>query len=73
MHALDQPHLRRLTDSIAARFDEQDFFCAEIRARLLERLQLITLQPEQIHQVILDRLGATAPQRAVEAATAGGS
>ena len=48
MHALDQPQLRRLSDRIAARFDELDFFCAEIRARLLERLELITLQPERI-------------------------
>ena len=48
MHALDQSQLRRLSDSVASRFDELDFFCAEIRSRLLERLQLITLQPECI-------------------------
>jgi len=53
MHEIDQRQLRRDNDRIAAEFDASDFFCAEARGRLLERLQLITLQPE----VILD-LGA---------------
>lgn len=50
---IDQAQLRRANDRIAPTFDEADFFCAETRERLLERLQLMTLQPE----VILD-LGA---------------
>lgn len=53
MHEIDQQQLRRANDRIAAEFDAADFFCAETRERLLERLDLITLEP----QVILD-LGA---------------
>ncbi|MBT8423058.1 MAG: methyltransferase domain-containing protein [Gammaproteobacteria bacterium] len=53
MHEIDQQQLRRANDRIAAGFDAADFFCAEVRGRLLERLQLMTLEPG----VILD-LGA---------------
>lgn len=48
MHALDQNLLRRDADRLAASCDEQDFFCAEIRDRLLERLALVSLQPNLI-------------------------
>ncbi len=61
MHELDQQQLRRLTDRIAPGFDATDFICAETRARLLERLALITLQP----QTVVD-LGAGTAQTAAE-------
>lgn len=48
MHALDQNLLRRDADRLAASCDEQDFFCGEIRDRLLERLALVSLQPQHI-------------------------
>ena len=53
MHEIDQQQLKRANDRIAATFDATDFFCAEARSRLLERLELVTLEP----QVIVD-LGA---------------
>ncbi len=55
MHELDQHQLRRDSDRIAADFDRSDFLCRESRARLLERLELITLQAD----VILDLGGGT--------------
>ena len=53
MHEIDQTQLRQANDRIAGRFDADDFICKETGQRLLERLGLITLQPD----VILD-LGA---------------
>ena len=64
MHEIDQPQLRRANDAIAADFDSTDFFCAEARSRLLERLELMTLEP----QVILDLgSGTGAANRHLEA------
>jgi malonyl-CoA O-methyltransferase len=48
MHELDQKLLRKTCDRIAASYDQQDFFCAEVRSRLLERLNLVDMQPERI-------------------------
>jgi malonyl-CoA O-methyltransferase len=45
MHELDQTLQRRAYDRIAPSYDETDFFNAEIRVRLSERLDLITLEP----------------------------
>jgi len=44
----DQTQLRRACDQIAASYDQQDFFCREIRNRLTERLEFITLEAETI-------------------------
>lgn len=55
MHELDQSLLRRACNLAAAGYDEQDFLCAEIRSRLLERLQLTSIQPT----TILDLGGGT--------------
>lgn len=41
-----QQSMRRVFDNVAEDFDTQDFFCAEIRERLSERLDLITLEPD---------------------------
>ena len=43
-----QQSMRRVFDNVAENFDTQDFFCAEIRGRLSERLGLITLEPDNI-------------------------
>ena len=43
-----QQSMRRVFDNVAENFDTQDFFCAEIRGRLSERLDLITLEPDNI-------------------------
>ncbi len=43
-----QQSMRRVFDNVAEDFDTQDFFCAEIRERLSERLDLITLEPDNI-------------------------
>ena len=48
MHELDQTLLRRANDLAAERYDDQDFFCQEVRGRLFERLELIDLQPTHI-------------------------
>ena len=48
MHEIDQKLLRKTCERIAANYDEQDFFCAEIRERLLERLPFIDIQPESV-------------------------
>ena len=48
MHELDQTLLRASCDQIAPGYDDADFFCAEVRARLLERLGLISLTPDNI-------------------------
>lgn len=48
MHELDQKLLRRDANRLAPAFDQQDFFCSEVRDRLLERLGLIKLQPDVI-------------------------
>lgn len=48
MHPLDQQQLRYAQGKAAGTYDEKDFFCAEIRARLLERLALISLKPASI-------------------------
>jgi malonyl-CoA O-methyltransferase len=45
MHELDQTQLRAAIGKVADHYDEADFFCAEARARLLERLELISLVP----------------------------
>ena len=51
--------MRRANDRIAADFDAADFICAEARERLLERLGLMTLEPERI----LDLGGGTGGAR----------
>jgi len=61
MHEIDQTQLRLANDRIAPDFDATDFFCGETRGRLLERLQLMTIEPE----VILD-LGAGTGAAAAE-------
>lgn len=48
MHELDQIQLRRAYDRAASAYDEADFFGAEIRSRLFERLGYISLQPETV-------------------------
>ena len=48
MHDIDQTSLRLANDAVAADYDAADFFCAEIRARLFERLSLMNLEPERI-------------------------
>ncbi len=48
MHALDQLLLRRACDRVAANYDAADFFCAEIRDRLLDCLSFMALQPQRI-------------------------
>jgi malonyl-CoA O-methyltransferase len=48
MHELDQTQLRTAIGKVAASYDDADFFCAEARARLLERLELVTLVPRQL-------------------------
>jgi malonyl-CoA O-methyltransferase len=48
MHELDQKLLRRACDQIAPAYDSNDFFCAETRGRLLERLDLVSLTPATI-------------------------
>ncbi|HJP04179.1 MAG: malonyl-[acyl-carrier protein] O-methyltransferase BioC [Chromatiales bacterium] len=48
MHALNQQQLRTAQGKVAAGYDAADFFCAEIRARLLERLGLISLVPQTV-------------------------
>jgi malonyl-CoA O-methyltransferase len=48
MHELDQKLLRKACDQIAPAYNSNDFFCAETRERLLERLDLVTLTPATI-------------------------
>ncbi|MCP4830760.1 MAG: methyltransferase domain-containing protein [Gammaproteobacteria bacterium] len=48
MHELDQKLLRKACDQIAPAYNSNDFFCAETRARLLERLDLVSLTPNTI-------------------------
>jgi malonyl-CoA O-methyltransferase len=48
MPDLDQSQLRRACDRVASGYDTADFLCAEVRARLFERLELVTLQPTSI-------------------------
>ena len=48
MHELDQIQLRRAYDRVASAYDEADFFGAEIRDRLFERLDFISLQPKTL-------------------------
>jgi malonyl-CoA O-methyltransferase len=48
MPDLDQSQLRRACDRVASGYDTADFLCAEVRARLFERLELVTLQPKSI-------------------------
>ena len=48
MHELDQIQLRRAYDRVASAYDEADFFGAEIRDRLFERLDFISLQPKML-------------------------
>jgi len=45
MHELDQTLQRRAYDRVAPGYDTTDFFNAEVRARLAERFDLITLEP----------------------------
>ncbi len=45
MPDISQSHLRRAYDRIAPGYDAADFFSAEVRSRLLERLELIALEP----------------------------
>jgi len=55
MQSLDQTLLKRACDRIAARYSQDDFLCAEVRQRLLERLDLMRMEPA----VVLDLGGAT--------------
>jgi malonyl-CoA O-methyltransferase len=48
MYELDQIQLRRAYDRVASAYDEADFFAAEIRDRLFERLDFISLQPKTL-------------------------
>ena len=48
MHTLDQSLLRRACDRIAPHYDAADFFCAELRQRLLECLDYMALKPQRI-------------------------
>jgi len=48
VHDLDQQQLRWAADRIAASIDQTDFLCRETRERLLERLDLITLDASTI-------------------------
>jgi len=48
MYALDQGHKRIAQGKVAAGYDKADFFCAEVRTRLLERLGLISLSPQTV-------------------------
>jgi malonyl-CoA O-methyltransferase len=48
MYELDQIQLRRAYDRVASAYDEADFFGAEIRDRLFERLDFISLQPKTL-------------------------
>lgn len=48
MHDIDQTGLRQANDAIAAGYDAADFFCAEARERLFERLGLMDVRPERI-------------------------
>lgn len=48
MYELDQQQLRRAQAKVARGYDDADFFCAEIRARLLERLGLFGLTPDTV-------------------------
>jgi malonyl-CoA O-methyltransferase len=69
MHELDQNLLRRDYARIAPHFDAQDFFCTEIRARLLERLSLIKLEPEFILELGSGTGGAADTLQSVYPAT----
>jgi malonyl-CoA O-methyltransferase len=48
MHELDQTLLRRANDLAAEGYEDNDFFCREVRERLFERLELVDLQPTHI-------------------------
>jgi malonyl-CoA O-methyltransferase len=48
MHELDQKLLRRDCNRVAPAYASHDFFCTEIRGRLLERLSLTKLDPGHI-------------------------
>ena len=48
MTELDQKRVRRAFERAATTFDEADFFHAEIRSRLLERLELFRIAPQHI-------------------------
>jgi malonyl-CoA O-methyltransferase len=48
MHDIDQTGLRQANDAIAATYDAADFFCAEVRERLFERLGLMDVRPQSI-------------------------
>ena len=47
LNAHDQ-QLRSANDAIAAQFNDADFFCAEVRQRLADRLDLFQLEPDCI-------------------------
>lgn len=55
MDNLDQILLRHANEQIAPNYDNADFLCAETRARLLERLGYMAIEP----RVILDLGGST--------------
>jgi malonyl-CoA O-methyltransferase len=48
MSALDQLLLRRTSDRIAGHYDAVDFFCADVRSRLLDCLGFMALEPNRI-------------------------
>ena len=48
MHDIDQTSLRLANDSIAAGYNDADFFCVEVRDRLFERLGLMDMRPQRI-------------------------
>ncbi len=60
MHELDQTILRRASQRVARGFDTHDFFCAEIRDRLLERMRLFKLEATRILELGAGT-GAAAP------------
>lgn len=58
MAYLDQQRIRRAFRRAAGGFDEADFFYAEIRQRLLERLELVRIEPLSILDLGAGTLGA---------------
>ena len=48
MHELDQKLLRQSCARVAEGYAEADFLCREIGTRLLQRLELVTLEPTRI-------------------------
>lgn len=58
MDYLDQPRIRRAFDAVAPGFDTADFIHSEIRARLLERLDAVDIDPAAVLDLGAGTLGA---------------